>query len=159
MREMEFSRIIKEIVVPFLLFVIFTLYMLHEAVCAIKEIKRFKREGCAVRAKVMGYNVTKCYNGEFSYNSYNVKVECRSPEDDNERAFFLSTTDRRAKRYKNLKETEGFFLSQKDGKPVLREELRSIKRVRFTALFGGIFCALFCALIIVGVIYGLFSKA
>ena len=152
MRELGFMGIIKEIVLPFALFALFAWVTISHAVKAIKDVRRYKREGCIVPAKVTDFHMYKAYNGSFRYNRFEVTVECALPDHISDERFLLTTTSHRGKRYKDLKDTEVVFLSLNDKSPILKEELCHIRRMRFTAMLGGVISVMFCMLMIIAVV-------
>lgn len=149
---MDIERIFSEIVLPILFYAFVTFYALYCAVKAFKELRKFKREGVVVDAEVTGFSQKFQYHAGFKEKVYYVTLICTPPCGDEQIRYILSTNHRRGKRYAKAEWAEVCFLSKEDDVPVLPEELRTLRRVRFTALFGGIFCLLFFMLILLAVV-------
>ena len=149
---MKVLHIITEGIFPILLYVLFTWYLISSSIKAFKATKKIKRESVTVPARITDYYEKKSDNGAFRYKEYFVTVSCKHPDSKSEEEFTLGTTSIKGKRYADISETDVIFLTADDDRPVLREELNSIKRVRFTALFGGLFCTAFLTLVLVGLI-------
>lgn len=149
---MDISRIFSEIVLPILFYAFVTYYALYCAVKATKAIRSFKRDGVMVGAEVTGFSEKIQSYSRFKEKVYTVTVICTPPCGDEPIRYILSTKHSRGKRYAKLKWAEVCFLSKEDNAPVLPEELRTLKRLRITALFGGIFCLLFLLIILLAVV-------
>ena len=144
--------IITEGVFPILLYALFSWYLMSSAIKAFKAMKRIKRESVTVPARITDYYEKEFDNGAFRYKKYFVAVSCKHPDHETEEEFTLGTTSSRGKRYAGMAETDVIFLTEDAETPVLREELNSVKRVRFTALFGGLVCTGFLTLVLVGLV-------
>lgn len=148
---MDIKTILSQIVLPLLFYGFATYFALYTAVQAIKALRGFKRDGVIVGAEVEDLSEKLRTRCGFTEKVYYVTLICTPPNSDEPIRYILSTNHRKGKRYAKLKHTEVCFLSKEDNAPVLFEELRTAKRVRSTALFGGIICLLFLLLLLLAV--------
>ena len=152
MKGMPFRKMMNELITPLLLYGFFTFILMQNAVRAFRLLRTYRREGVTVPASVRDFSVQTEEYGRLRQKMYCVTVVCRVPRTGEEQQFVLTTESERGKRYADMKETEVVFVSKEQPFPMLTEKLRTWKRLRVTALFGGIFCLLFCLLLLFALI-------
>lgn len=150
---MNIGGIYEDLIMPLLLYGLFSWYMISHAVSAFKAVRKINREGIRVPAEVIGYSESKHkINGRLTQKLYHVTVLCIDPRTNITKTFFLTTNSEKGKRFSTTQIIDVIFLEDQETKPILPENLNTAKRVRYTAMFGGIFCVLFSTLLLICII-------
>lgn len=150
---MNIGRFFKELIIPLLLYGFFSLCMISYAVSAFKAVRKIKKEGIKVPAEVIDYSESKHKIGRrLTQILYHVTVSCIDPRTNTIKTFTLTTNSGKGKRFSKTKVIDVIFLEDQETRPILPENLNTVKRTRYTALFGGIFCVIFSTLLIICII-------
>lgn len=109
---MDIERIFSEIVFPLLFYGFVSYYALYCALKAVKEMRRYKREGVKNEAEVTGLSEKLQWHGRFIEKVYYVTVICTPPCGDEPIRYILATNHGRGERYAKLERAEVCFLSR-----------------------------------------------
>ena len=148
MPQITLGKLLGELIVPLLLYGLFSWFMLRRAAEAYRTLRKIRRGGIAVPASVIDYAEQTVQLGSLRQKRHDVTVICKMPQTGEERRFVLKTCSSRGKRYADEKQTEVIFLSPDEAAPMLPETVQIFMRQRLTTLLGGIFCLLFCLLLL-----------
>lgn len=153
---MDIGRFIEELM-PVLIYGFFSCIMLYTAVKAFKAVRKINSEGIKVSAEVVGYSESKQRKiDRLIEKVYHITVSCIDPRTNTRKIFTITTNIEKCKRYAETETVDVIFMSDPETPPILPEELKTAKRVRYTAMFGGIFCVLFSSLVMVAIICYMF---
>lgn len=149
---MNIGRFIEELK-PVLIYGVFSCIMLYTAVKAFKAVREINREGVKVSAEVVGYSESKRHKiDRLMEKVYHITVACIDPRTNTRKIFTITTNIEKCRRYAEAETVDVIFMSDPETPPILPEELKTARRVRYTAMFGGIFCVLFSLLLLVAII-------